>query len=102
MLERFARGSRCRKMNCASGNTSSRNGTRNAFLGVFSSRRTAAPDGGGRPSRSLILPVKRWRSSATIAVVASRRVRRLEFTTPRPGRSAAMLSMSWWLSPPIV
>ncbi len=56
MLERFARGSRCRKMNCASGNTSSRNGTRSAFFGVFSSRRTVAPDAGGCPSRSWILP----------------------------------------------
>ena len=56
MLERFARGSRCRNTNCASGKTSSRNGTRSAFFGVFSSRRTAAPDGGGWPSRSLDSP----------------------------------------------
>src|SRR5688572_8841444 len=102
MLERFARGSRRRKTNCASGKTSSRNGTRSAFLGVFSSSRTLAPDPGARPSRSWIRPAKRWRSSVTIADVASLRVSRLERAMPRPGRSAAMLSMSWWLSPPIV
>ena len=62
-------------------------------LRVFSSSRTLAAAGGGCPSRSSSLPAKRFLSSAMISVVASL-VSRLEETTPRPGRSAAMLSIS--------
>ena len=65
MLARLSSGSRHRYRKRASGNTFRRNGTRNAFFGVFSSNRSLPPGAGGRrPSRSRAASRNRACSSA--------------------------------------
>jgi hypothetical protein len=84
MLLTLARGSRTRKTNRASGNNALMRGTRNAFFGVFSRKRTdagcasAESDCHRTPSLRRRRAVKRSQSASRLPEPASSAVRRFD------------------------